>query len=151
MGQLINVGETMDILIWIFIAIVFIALELITGSFFLVWLGFSALVSALLNYLGFDVYVQFGSFVVISLILILLTRKFAVRITPEPSKKTTADRLIGKKGIVIKKLKDNNLIVKVSGEEWSAISDSQLDVGDEVKVAAIESIKLIVEKYVKGD
>lgn len=136
----------MDILIWIFIAAVFFILELITTTFFLVWFGVGSIVAAILNYLGFDIYIQFAGFIIVSIILILSTRKFAATITPEPTKKTTAERLIGMHGKVIKKLPNNSFIVNVAGEEWTSCSDDSVDVGDTVKVVGIDSIKLIIEK-----
>lgn len=135
----------MDILIWVFLAVIFAILELITTAFFLVWFSVGSIVAAILNYLGFDVYVQFIAFVIVSLVLILSTRKFADRITPEPSKKTTADRLIGKHGKIIRKLEDNNYIVHVGGEEWSAVGED-IDVNDKVEIVGIDSIKLIIKK-----
>lgn len=136
----------MDVLIWIFIAIVFVILELITTSFFLVWFGIGSLVAAFLNYLGFDIYVQFIAFAVVSAVLILSTRKFANRITPESTKKTTAERLIGKDAKVIRKIDGNTFVVSVAGEEWSAHTNDPVDVDDVVKVVGINSIILIVEK-----
>ena len=130
----------MDILIWAFLAVIFAIFELITTAFFLIWFAVGAIVAAILNYLGFDVYVQ-----IVSLVLILSTRKFADKITPEPSKKTTADRLIGKHGKIIRKLEDNNYIVRVSGEEWSA-KGGDMNVDDEVEIVGIDSIKLIIKK-----
>ena len=135
----------MDILIWVFLAVIFAILELITTAFFLVWFSVGSIVAAILNYLGFNVYVQFVAFVIVSLVLLLSTRKFADRITPEPSKKTTADRLIGKHGKIIRKLEDNNYIVRVSGEEWSA-SGEDMDVNDKVEIVGIDSIRLIIKK-----
>lgn len=136
----------MDILIWVFLAAIFIIFELITTTFFLVWFAVGSAVAAILNYLGFDVYVQFIAFVIVSLILILSTRKFADKITPEPSKKTTADRLIGKHGKIIRKLEENNYIVNVSGEEWSAKGENDININDEVEIVGIDSIKLIIKK-----
>lgn len=136
----------MDILIWIFIAVIFVILELMTGTFFLIWFGVGSIVAATLNYLGYDIYVQFAAFAIVSLILILSTRKFADRITPEPSKKTSAERLIGKHGKIIRKLEDKNYIIKVSGEEWSAYSDEEIDVEDTVEIIGIDSIKLVIKK-----
>lgn len=136
----------MDILIWVFIAVIFTIFELVTGTFILIWFAVGSVVAAVLNYLGFDIYVQFIAFAIVSLMLILSTRRFADRITPEPTKKTTAERLIGKHGKVIRKRDDNNYIVNVKGEEWSATGENNLDVDDEVEIIGIESIKLIVKK-----
>ena len=136
----------MDILIWVFIAVIFTIFELVTGTFILIWFAVGSVVAAVLNYLGFDIYVQFIAFAIVSLMLILSTRRFADRITPEPTKKTTAERLIGKHGKVIRKRDDNNYLVNVNGEEWSATGENNLDVDDEVEIIGIESIKLIVKK-----
>ena len=136
----------MDILIWVFIAVIFTIFELVTGTFILIWFAVGSVVAAVLNYLGFDIYVQFIAFAIVSLMLILSTRRFADRITPEPTKKTTAERIIGKHGKVIRKRDDNNYIVNVNGEEWSATGENNLDVDDDVEIIGIESIKLIVKK-----
>ncbi|MBQ8017641.1 MAG: NfeD family protein [Methanobrevibacter sp.] len=136
----------MDVIIWIFIAVIFVILELITTTFFLVWFGIGALAAAILNYLGFDIYVQFSVFVIVSAILILSTRKFANRITPDSTKKTTAERLIGKTAKVIRQIDESTYVVNVAGEEWSAHTNDSINVDDTVKVVGIDSIILIIEK-----
>lgn len=136
----------MDVLIWILIAMVFIILELITNTFYLVWFGIGSLVAAILNYLGFDMYVQIASFIIVSAALILSTRKFADRITPESGKKTTAERLIGMDAKILRQIDETTYVVIVAGEEWSAHTNDSVDVGDTVKVVGINSIILIIEK-----
>lgn len=136
----------MDVLIWILIAIVFVILELTTNTFVLLWFAIGSVTAAVLNYLGFDIYVQFIAFAIVSLVLILSTRKFANRITPESTKKTTAERLIGRTGKVIREIDANTFVVNVSGEEWSAHTNDSIDVDDKVKVVGINSIILIIEK-----
>lgn len=136
----------MDVLIWIFIAIIFVMLELITTTFFLVWFGLGSIVAAILNYFGFDIYVQLLGFIIVSTILILSTRKFANKITPESSKKTTAERLIGKTAKVLRQIDENTYVVRVAGEEWSAHTNDSVDVDDVVKIVGINSIILVIEK-----
>ena len=141
----------MDVLIWIFIAIVFVILELITTTFFLVWFGVASLISAILNYFGFDINVQILVFIIVSAVLILSTREFANKITPENDKKTTSQRLIGKRAKVLRKVDNNTYIVRVAGEEWSAHTNDSIDVDDTVKVVGINSIILVIEKIYEGD
>lgn len=141
----------MDVLIWILIAIVFIILELTTNTFVLLWFGIGAVAAAVLNYFGFDIYIQFIVFVMVSVILIISTRKFANKIAPESSKKTTAERLIGKKAKVLRQIDDDTFVVSVSGEEWSAHTNDSVDIGDTVKVVGINSIILIIERINQGD
>ena len=136
----------MDVLIWVILAIVFIILELTTNTFVLLWFGIGSVAAAVLNYLGFDIYVQFAVFAAVSVILILSTRKFAAKITPENTKKTTAERLIGKNAKVVRRIDDNSFVVNVMGEEWSAHTNDSVDIGDTVKIVGINSIILIIEK-----
>ena len=136
----------MDVMIWIFIAVIFIILELITNTFFLVWFGVGSLAAAALNYMGFDIYVQFAVFVIMSAVLILSTRRFADKITPDSGKKTTAERLIGKTAKVVRRIDENTYVVNVAGEEWSAHTNDEVNVDDAVKVVGINSIMLIIEK-----
>ena len=136
----------MDVLIWVLLAIIFVILELTTNTFVLLWFGVGSIVAAILNYLGFSIYLQFIVFVIVSLILILSTRKFANRITPESTKKTTAERLIGKTAKVLRQIDENTFVVFVGGEEWSAHTNDAVNVDDTVKVVGIDSIILIIEK-----
>ncbi|WP_299525924.1 NfeD family protein [uncultured Methanobrevibacter sp.] len=135
----------MDIYIWVALMVIFFIMELVTTSFFLVWFGVGSIVAIILNYLGFDQYIQFIGFALSSFILIICTRKFAKKITKNPTKEATPERLIGKRGVVLNKIKDN-IVIKVMGEEWSAYSEDILNIGENVEVVGIDSIKLIVKK-----
>lgn len=136
----------MDVIVWIVIAILFIIFELVTNTFFLIWFGVGSLVAAILNYLGFDIYVQCSVFVIVSAILILSTRNFANKITRDSGKKTTAERLIGKDAKVLRQIDENTWVVNVAGEEWSAHSNDSINQGEIVRVVGIDSIILIIEK-----
>lgn len=130
--------------------VVFFIMELVTASFFLVWFGVGSIVAIILNYLGFNPYIQFIGFAVSSFILILSTRKFAKKVTKKAGKNATAERLIGQKGVVLKKLNKTNVVIKVAGEEWSGYSEDDLNINDKVEVIGIDSIKLIVKKIDYG-
>ena len=59
--------------------------------------------------------------------------------------------VLGKKGIVIKKMDNANPIgqVKVNGELWSAIKsdkDKTINVGESVIIEKIDGVKLLVRK-----
>lgn len=136
----------MDVIIWIVIAILFIMLELFTNTLFLLCLGISSLAAGILNYLEFDINIQITAFIIMSIILILSTRKFAEKISPKNTKKSTAERLIGKEAKVIRKISENTFVVSVGGEEWSAHTNDSISIGETVKVVGIDSIVLIIEK-----
>ncbi|WP_321212087.1 NfeD family protein [Methanothermobacter sp. DP] len=132
---------------WVIIAAICLIGEMLTAGFFLLWFAFGALAAAALGYIGFDTTVQFVTFIVVSVILLGISRPFAARITGEPSKKAVADRLIGREGTVTEAITPRSSgLVRVDGETWRARSDVDLKEGDMVKVKAIEGVKLVVEK-----
>ena len=137
----------MDLQLWILIAAICFIGELITAGFFILWFGVGASVAAVLSYLGFSETTQFVPFILVSIILLALSRPFAKRITMGmPNKKAASDRLIGEKGIVIENisLKDGG-IVRISGDTWRAVSDQDIEEGVSVLVEKIEGVKLVVK------
>lgn len=131
---------------WIVLAGVCLIGEMLTGGFFLLWFGVGASVSAVLNYLEFDPIIQLVSFIIISLVLIAVSRPFAQKITKEPPRKAVSDRLVGKHGIVKEEiLPKTGGIVRVEGDEWRAVSPERIETGAKIIVKKVESVKLHVE------
>lgn len=144
----------MNIEIWIALAALFFIGEMLTTGFFLLWFGVGASVSAVLNYLGFDPLVQFVAFIIISLVLIGISRPFAKRITKDSPKKAAADRLIGKEALVIEEVAPHKGgLVKIDGDIWKAVAAQTIAGGETVNIEGIEGTKLVVkpiEKDVEG-
>lgn len=136
-----------DLQIWILIAAVCIIGELITAGFFILWFGVGASVAAVLSYFGFSETTQFIAFILVSIILLGLSRPFAKKITQGmPNKKAASDRLIGEKGIVMEDISlKNGGIVRISGDTWRAISDQEIGEGTSILVEKIEGVKLVVK------
>ena len=137
----------MGLQIWILIAAVCLIGELITAGFFILWFGVGASTAAVLSYLGFSETTQFIAFILVSIILLALSRPFAKKITQGlPTKKATSDRLIGEKGIVIEDISPKNGgVVRISGDTWRAISDQKIEEGNTILVEKIEGVKLVVK------
>lgn len=144
----------MNIEIWIALAALFFIGEMLTTGFFLLWFGVGASVGAVLNYLGFDPLVQFVAFIIISLVLIGISRPFAKRITKDSPKKAAADRLIGKEALVIEEVAPHKGgMVKIDGDIWKAVAAQTIAGGETVNIEGIEGTKLVVkpiEKDVEG-
>ena len=134
--------------IWILVAAIFFIGELITMGFFLLWFGVGASVSEVLNYLGFSETTQIIAFILVSVVLLAVSRPFAKRLTKGlPSKKATSDRLIGEKGIVIEDISpDNGGIVNISGDIWRAISDQKISKNERILVEKIKGVTLVVKQ-----
>ena len=131
---------------WIVIAGVCFIGEMLTSGFFLLWFGVGASVAAVLNYLDFDPLTQFVVFILVSLVLLAVSRPFAQRITKEPPRKAVSDRLVGKKGVVMEDiLPDKGGVVNIEGDIWRAISPVEIKKDTKIVVKKVESVKLLVD------
>ena len=84
----------------------------------------------------------------------LIVRPVAARYLRGNVVRTNADRYIGEKGIVTKKITSNDWgEVKIQGTIWHAVSveDEEIEEGSRVKVVAIEGAKLLVMKLQNED
>ena len=139
--------------IWVGLAAVFIVGEIFTAGFFLFPFGIGAAVAAVLSALGMPSWIQWVCFVVISGILVLLSRRLADRFSKEPPERMGVDRLIGELGIVteaIDPLTDTGR-VRVKKDHWRATSadDSKIEKDVTVKIVRVEGVHLVVEKVEK--
>jgi len=136
----------MDYGSWIIIGAVCLIGEMLTTGFFLLWFGIGAFVAAALSYFGFDFTIQFFAFLLVSAVLLGVSRPFASKVSKEPKRKAVADRLIGQTATVMEDFEEEGL-VKVDGETWRAKSQDKIKKGDKVIIKGIDGVKLIVEKY----
>lgn len=130
--------------IWLIIIVILSIIEFATINLTTIWFVISGIVSLIISFFSDNLSLQVGVFVIFGIILLLLTRKFLTRLIPKKQVKTNLDRIIGMKGIVTNKDNDT-LEVKVDGKKWSAYSDDKLEIGDEVIIREINSVKLKVE------
>jgi len=134
--------------IWLVIAGIFFIGEMLTVGFLIFWLGIAALLTALLSVFVENIIIQTLVFVISSVALIFLTKPLAKKLTKSDSIKTNAYSVIGKKGVVTKKITSHTLgQVKVGGEVWSASSKNDIEIneGTEISVVEINGVKLVVE------
>lgn len=140
----------MTVLYWLFAAAAFLVLEILTMGLTTVWFAGGALVGALIAGLGFSLPVQIGVFLIVSLVLLLLTRPIAQKHFNNRTVRTNAEGLIGELCIVtqtIDNLKAEGQ-VQIKGQVWTARSvedDRILQKDMQVRVHEISGVKLIVE------
>ena len=129
---------------------VFLAIEIATVGFLVFWLAVGALFAMIVSFFTNSVLIQTTVFVVISSILIPLTKPFVDKYITKPIKPTNTDLLINKHAIVIKEINSINGTgqVKVTGEIWSATSEENntIDEGTKVEVLKVDGVKLLVKK-----
>ena len=86
---------------------------------------------------------------VISIVLLIFTRPFAVKKLNANKEKTNVEALIGKSALVTKKItKFEKGEVKIDGKIWTAksVSDEDLEEGTECLLQNIEGVTAIVSK-----
>lgn len=136
-------------LFWILICVVAVVAELATPTALVsVWIVIGGLVGLFLSILNVPFWIQFVSFAVVSILLMMIVRPMATRYLRGNTVATNADRHIGEIGVVIKPIHPDEWgLVKVQGTEWHAVSvdATNIDANEKVKVIAIEGAKLIVK------
>jgi len=87
------------------------------------------------------------SAIVLALLYIFLGRKFIKSKLSVITHKTNIDDLVGRSGVVTKKITNNTAgQVKVGTELWRAVSDAEISLDTKVKVTEIEGVTLKVIK-----
>lgn len=137
-------------ILWIALAAVCVVIEIFTAGFFVFWFGVGAGVAAILAAMGLSTAWQWGPFIIVSVVCLVLSRRFAERITKGQKRKVGPDRLIDKVGIVLEKINPDTGEgkVRVESEEWRAMSaDGEvIDAGTHVYVVKIEGTHLTVKR-----
>ena len=143
-------------IIWLIIGAAFIAAEVLTTGFVLLWFGVGALVAALLALIGVEsVTVQVIVFLTISSLLVLASRtifeRFLIRAAPADQLKTGVEMMIGQIGTVVEESRGarHEGAVKLYGAVWTAFpveGEQPLTVGEPVRVERIEGNTIYVRR-----
>lgn len=132
---------------WIVVAVIAIIFELLSTSFFSLSIGVGAIASAITNYYNYNLTIQVTTFIVVSVVCIILTRPLSNLLNKKSERKSNTERFIGKEARVIQTINSKNPgKIIVDNETWLAISDTEIDKNNEVMIVGIEGVKLIVKK-----
>jgi membrane protein implicated in regulation of membrane protease activity len=135
-------------IIWMAVAIGFAIAEGFTLGLTFIWFSGGALLAMIASFLHLPVFVQVLAFIIGSSLMLIYTRPVAVKVFKIGATRTNVDSLIGKEGIVIKKLEPFSMgQVNVKGQIWSAKpeQDVTIEEGSRVEVVRIDGVKLIVK------
>lgn len=137
--------------IWLIIAGFCLILEIATVGFLLFWFAVAALITCVLSLFISNVIVQTAIFVLLSAVLVFLTRPLANKLNKKDNTITNANSVIGKEAVVTKEISSGiGSIgqVKIGGDVWSAIciqNNDSIPAGTKVSIIKIDGVKLIVE------
>ena len=132
---------------WLVVVVLLAIIEASTVNLVSIWFVISGLVALIVSLFTEAFYIQFGVFVLLGIILLVITKPAMNKMLKEKETKLNLERIIGMEGIVTEEIEKNKIgEVKVDGKLWSAISDVKIPVNSVVKAVSIEGVKLVVEK-----
>ncbi len=134
---------------WLLVAGICFIIEIFTVGFFVFWFGIGALIALVVSLFIENLLVQAVFFVISSTLLLLFTKPLVNKfIKTDKTTLTNVYRIIDKEGIVVENIDSLNCTgkVKVKGELWSAIADTDIEMGSKIKVISVNGVKLKVEK-----
>lgn len=138
--------------VWLIITAIFLVVEAMTMGLTTIWCAAGSVVALLLDLCGVGPVGQVVAFVLVSAALFVV---FLIWIKPALKGKeviktipTNADRIIGQEAVVIEAINpiDGTGQIKVLGQVWSAIADSNIEKDSKVQVTAISGVKAVVSK-----
>ena len=140
----------MDMIGWLLAFVILIGIEAATMALTTIWFAGGAVFAFFAAVLGFSIQTQLVVFLIVSFILLLFTRPFAMRFVNRETVKTNVDGLIGRRAKVITKIDNNEPsgATVVDGQEWTARSMDDavtIPVGTHVVIKEVRGVKLIVE------
>ena len=145
-------GMDLEILLWLVVTVVFVAMELSTVTLTSIWFAAGGLAALLVAMLGGNIIVQVIAFLVVAFGLLALTRKWADKFLDGKKQSTNADRAIGEVVRVTERVSnlDRTGRAIVHGQDWTVRTEDDdmiIEKGELVRVLQIKGVKLIVEKY----
>lgn len=138
-------------IIWLIAIVVFLVLEAVTYQLVSIWFAIGAVGGLIAYVCGAGFYLQFGIFVILSVVLLAALRPVSLRLVKNRKIKTNADSLEGKTVLITSEV-DNLKGTgqgKIDGMVWTVRSAKPGEViseGATARVVKIEGVKIIAEK-----
>ena len=135
-------------IVWLVLAIVFLAIEFSTVTLISIWFVGGALAAMAAGLLGAALWLQVLVFALVSLLLLLLLRPFFRKFIEPYKVKTNIDAMIGDRALVTEPIDNLKEIgaIKHEGKIWTARSadDTAIAEGTPVIIERIEGVKAFV-------
>ncbi len=133
--------------IWLAAAIILFIIEAATVGLATIWFAIGALAAFVLALFDLPLAAQIVVFLIVSMVLLIFTRKIFVEKLHAGCEKTNTEALIGLIAVVEEDISPMQIgQVKVNGQVWSAIckENKTASKGTQVEIKGIEGVKLIV-------
>lgn len=141
----------MQTIYWLAIFVILLIIEIVTMGLTTIWFAGGALAAMAAGLIGFGTGIQILVFLVVSILLLVLTRPIAVKYFNQERQKTNAESLIGQQALVLEDIDtlQSAGLVEVRGQEWSAKTDEpngKIAKNKVVVIEGIQGVKLIVRE-----
>ena len=141
----------MQTIYWLAIFVILLIIEIVTMGLTTIWFAGGALAAMAAGLIGFETGIQILVFLVVSVLLLVLTRPIAVKYFNQERPKTNAESLIGQQALVLEDIDTLQAagLVEVRGQEWSAKTDEpngKIAKNKVVVIEGIQGVKLIVRE-----
>ena len=138
-------------MIWLAAFVVLTGIEAVTMALTTIWFAGGALVAFVMGIIGFGTTVQVIVFLIVSVLLLVMTRPIALKYFNKERQKTNAESLIGQQALVLEDVDTLHArgLVEVNGQEWSAKTDDPegfIKKNVVVVIDGIQGVKLIVRE-----
>ncbi len=136
-----------DVWVWFAVLIVAIVVEAMTVELVSLWFAFGAIGAIIAASLSNSLILEFSIFIIVSVLMLIFTRKFFIKLLKKSDLKSNVDTYIGKK-FEIDKIEDGGYVYhKINGIDWRVVSsdNSKLELGKTYEVVSIDGNKLIVK------
>lgn len=137
---------------WLALVVLFTVIELFTMGLTTIWFAIGAVIMIFLCKINISLGIQILIFLIISALLLFLTRPLAIKKLHIWKEKTNVNSLEGKKAIVMKTITEfEKGEIKLDGNIWSAksINGSTIEANSECLIVKIEGVTAFVEKINK--
>lgn len=135
--------------IWLIVGLVLFIAEMLTLTFFLLWLGLGAVAGGIAAWLAPDSFlVQALAFIVVAGVLTAFTKPLSRRLRySSRGYKDAIEELVGKQGVVTVEIAPGKPgIAKIGSETWTAYSDEEIPEGETVTVVRRGTTQVEVRK-----
>ena len=137
---------------WLILMVICIVFEIATVGLVSIWFAGGALIACFLAMANIHVVIQVIVFLVVSLLLLIVTKPMAKEWINKDRVRTNYEGIIGKVVRVTERVDNINETgtALINGQEWTARSKSDnitLEQGEIAQVVNISGVKLILKKY----
>lgn len=138
------------LIFWLILVAVMLVIEIFTLGLTTIWFSLGAVAAAIAAGADAPLWIQILLFSVVSVVIMILVRPFALKVMDKNRTKTNIEDVIGGQAEVIEEidnLKERGR-VRFRGVEWMARSfdGDGIAVGEVVTIEAVSGVKLLVKK-----